>query len=85
VHVEAAAPGVFTLGQFFGIWGQPLTNTDIAGITGLPVVVYTVDDGVVEEIPDDQWTDIELLSKRQIVIQIGTPVTSIQAYTWNGD
>jgi len=85
VHVEAATPGVFTLGQFFGIWGQPLTNTDVAGITGLPVVVYTVDDGVVDEIPDTEWAAIELTSKRQIVIQIGTPVTSIQAYTWSGD
>ena len=86
VHVEAAAPGVFTLGQFFAIWGQPLTNTDVAGITGLPVVVYTVDSSnVVTEVPDTDWADIELNSKVQIVIAIGTPLTEIPNYTWTGD
>ena len=48
-------------------------------------MVYTVDDNVVSEVPDDQWDDIELQSKRQIVIQIGTPLTEIPAYTWSGD
>jgi hypothetical protein len=33
IHVEAAAPGTFTLGQLFAIWGQSLTNTNIAGLT----------------------------------------------------
>jgi len=51
----------------------------------LPIVVYSVDDNVVSEVPDDEWNDIELTSKRQIVIQIGTPLTEIPNYTWTGD
>jgi len=85
VHVEAAEPGVFTLGNFFAIWGQPFNNTSVGDITGLPIVVYSVDDNVVTEVPDDEWNDIELTSKRQIVIQIGTPLTEIPNYTWTGD
>jgi len=86
VHVESAAPGVFTLGQFFGIWGMSLTNTDVAGITGLPVVLYSVDSSnVVTEVPDTGWKDIELTSHKQIVIVIGTPITEIPNYTWTGD
>ena len=85
VHVEAAEPGVFTLGNFFAIWGQPFNNTSVGDITGLPIVVYSVDDNVVSEVPDDEWDDIELTSKRQIVIQIGTPLTEIPNYTWTGD
>ena len=85
VHVEAGAPGVFTLGQFFAVWGEPFNNTTVADITGLPIVVYTVDDNVVTEVPDDEWNDIELTSKRQIVIQVGTPLTEIPNYTWTGD
>ena len=85
LHVEAGAAGVFTLGQFFAVWGEPFNNTTVADITGLPIVVYTVDDNVVTEVPDDEWNDIELTSKRQIVIQIGTPLTEIPNYTWTGD
>ena len=86
IHMEAAAPGVFTLGQFFAIWGMSLTNTDVAGITGLPIVVYTVDtSNVVTEVPDTGWADLEMTSHEQIVIVIGTPVTEIPNYTWTGD
>jgi len=86
VHVEASAPGVFTLGQFFGIWGMSLTNTDVAGMTGLPIVVYTVDENkAVKEVPDTDWADIEFTSHNQIVIVVGTPITEIPNYTWTGD
>ncbi|MBC5828811.1 MAG: hypothetical protein GIW98_01275 [Candidatus Eremiobacteraeota bacterium] len=39
VHVEAPAVAQYTLGQFFDIWGQPLSNTNVAGNTG-SVQVY---------------------------------------------
>jgi hypothetical protein len=84
IHVESEAPGMFTLGQFFQIWGRSLTNTDLAGITGLPIVIYTTDDGTVTEVKDN-WADIELKSHREITIVVGTPITEIPNYTWNGD
>jgi hypothetical protein len=82
IHVEAPAPGVFTLGQLFAIWGQNLSSTDVAGFTGMPVTVYTTDDGVVSVATGD-WHDIELASHREITIQIGTAITEIPNFTWS--
>jgi len=81
LHVEAAAAGTFTLGQFFAIWGEPLDTTNIAGLTGMPVVVYVTDDGVVTKATGD-WHDIELKSHREITIQVGTAITEIPNFTW---
>jgi hypothetical protein len=30
IHMEAPSPQAFTLGQFFDIWGQPLSSTQVA-------------------------------------------------------
>jgi hypothetical protein len=84
IHVEALAPATFTLGQLFAIWGQPLTNTNVAGLTGLPVVVYVTDNGTVTEVADN-WTNIELTSHREITIVVGTAITAIPNITWSGN
>lgn len=84
IHVEAPAPATFTLGQLFAIWGQPLTSSDIAGLMGMPVVVYVTDNGVVTQNTGD-WSAIELTSHREITIQVGTPITEIPNFTWTGD
>jgi hypothetical protein len=85
IHVEAAAPATFTLGQLFAIWGQPLESTNVAGLTGMPVTIYVTDNnGVVTEATAN-WRDIELLSHREITIQVGTPVTEIPNFTWSGN
>jgi hypothetical protein len=83
IHVEAPAPGVFTLGQFFQIWGQPLQTDNIAGLSGMPVVVYLVDDGVVSKY-DGALADIELTSHRLVTLQVGTAITEVPNITWNG-
>lgn len=84
LHVEAAAPGTFTLGQFFALWGQPLGDTNVAGLVGMPVVVYVTDNGVVTEASGD-WHDIELKSHREITIQVGTAITEIPNFTWSAN
>lgn len=84
VHVEATGPGTFTLGQLFEIWGQPLSTTNVGGITGLAVEVFVTDDGVVTKV-EDNWANIELQSHRGITIQIGTPITEVPNVTWEGD
>ena len=81
IHVEAPAAGTFTLGELFAVWGEPLSYTDVGGNPGLPVVFYIVDNGVVTQYTGDP-TAIELTGYRQIVIQIGTPISEIQNYTW---
>lgn len=85
IHVEGPAPAVFTLGQFFQIWGQPLEPDNIAGLTGKPVVIYVTDNnGVVTEASGD-WHDIELISHREITIQVGSPIDEIPNYTWRAN
>jgi len=81
LHVEAPAEGMFTLGQVFTIWGEPLSDTNVAGLTGMPVVVYVTDNGTVTQV-DSDWDKIELKSHREITIQVGTPITEIPNFTW---
>lgn len=83
VHVEAEAPGTFTLGQFFAIWGQPLEPMNVAGHPGIPVVIYIVDGNSALRYEGD-FAAIELTSRRGIVIQIGTKIAEIPRYTWFG-
>lgn len=84
IHVESPVPMRFTLGQFFAIWGQPLSNTNVGGLTGLPVVVYIADGTSVTRYTGDPG-EIELTSHREITIQVGSPISSIPNYTWAGD
>lgn len=81
IHVEAATYTRMTLGQFFSVWGQPLSYTNVAGITGLPVSIYINDGNELRQHTGDPG-DIELLGRRSITIVIGTPVTTIPTYSW---
>jgi hypothetical protein len=80
--VHAPAAGTYTLGQVFQIWGQPLSSTDVAGLTGMPVRVFVVDNGVVTENTGD-WSAIELTNHRLITIQVGTDIAEVPNFTWN--
>jgi len=79
LHVEAPIDATFTLGQFFSIWGQPLSRTNVAGLTNLPVVVYIQDGGNLRKYQGD-LASIELRSFRSVVIQMGTPLAEIPTY-----
>jgi hypothetical protein len=71
-----------TLGQFFTIWGQSLSRDNIAGITGLPVVIYLEDNGALSVYTGDPAT-IELATFRSITIQLGTRLDEIPVYDWS--
>lgn len=83
VHVTPAAAGTFTLGQLFQIWGQPLTSSNVAGISGLPVEIFVTDNGTVTKVEEADWSNIELKSHREITISLGTEVTEIPNFTWS--
>ena len=85
IHLEAPAQGVFTLGQMFRIWGQPLERTNVAGFAGLPVVVYIVEANATTATKyEGDLKTIELTSHRGIVFQIGTEIPEIPRYRWYG-
>lgn len=81
IHIEAPAPTRFTLGQFFAVWGQPLSYSNVAGLTGLPIVVYVEDGGAVRQYTGD-LADLELSMHRSITIQVGSQLAEIPSYTW---
>ena len=83
LHVESPVPVNYQLGSFFKIWGQPLSRTNVGGITGLPIVVYVTDNGTTVRHEGDPST-IELRSKRLITIQIGAQLTELPNFTWSG-
>jgi hypothetical protein len=39
IHIESPVQRTFTLGDFFGIWGQPLSTTEVGAAQG-PVIAY---------------------------------------------
>ena len=79
LHVEPTNFDRVTLGQFFNIWGQPLTRTNVAGQLNTPVVVYVRDGGNLR-IHQGDPAAIELKSYRSIVIQLGTPLAEVPAF-----
>lgn len=73
IHIEAPqihppAGGDYTLGQFFDIWGQPLTRTNVAGLKG-PVTVYL--NGAKY---DGDLESIALKSHENITLEVGAPL-----------
>jgi hypothetical protein len=81
IHTASTTYKRFTLGDFFSVWGQPLTTTNVAGITGEPIVIYVEDKGDLRRFMGDPAT-IELTSHRSIVIQIGSQLPQIPTYDW---
>ena len=79
LHVEPNNYDRVTLGQFFNIWGQPLTRTNVAGQLNTPVVVYVRDGGNLRIYQGDPAA-IELKSYRSIVIQLGTPLAEVPSF-----
>jgi hypothetical protein len=78
VHMEdaAAPPSPFTLGQVFDIWGEPLTNGNIAGFMG-PTIAYV---GTTPFGGDPRT--IPLSNHEQITLEVGGPYVFPPFYTW---
>jgi hypothetical protein len=81
LHIETDVSKVFTLGQFFALWGQPLSATTVAGLQGTPTY-YLVDKEKVTRYTADP-SAITLDAHREIVIVTGTPPTQVPRYNWN--
>lgn len=74
IHVESPDDRTYTLGQFFDIWGQPLTTTNVAGLKG-PVRAF-VDGKPYSGNP----RAIVLGAHTQITLEVGTPTVPPPTY-----
>ncbi|MCW2644382.1 MAG: hypothetical protein QOF87_2835 [Pseudonocardiales bacterium] len=77
IHVESPNQTNYTLGQFFAIWKQPLTASQIGPATGTLTVFVN----------GTRYTgnpaDIVLKSHEDIQIDVGTPAVAAQKIDWS--
>ncbi|HEV1997051.1 MAG TPA: hypothetical protein VGR61_02840 [Candidatus Dormibacteraeota bacterium] len=72
IHMEAPGQRTFTLGQFFDIWGQPLTSSRVA-LVDVPAGQFAV---FVDGHPyTGDPREAQLKAHTQVVIEIGKQVT----------
>jgi len=84
IHIEAPSFHTFTLGNFFDIWGEPLTKTNVAGAKpkkNEPVVVWV--DG---QRSNADPRKLELTQHLDVTIEVGPPYSKPAPFTaWNGN
>lgn len=76
IHIESPENRAFTLGDFFDIWGEPLSRTHVADFTG--EVRVSVDGTVFTGDP----RNIPLNAHTQITIEVGTPLVAPPLYVF---
>jgi hypothetical protein len=79
VHVEAPVTTTFNLGQFFAIWGQPLSSGNVAGFTG------TVTAYVDSTLYTGDLAAIDFQEHRQITLIVGAVPDTIPVYAFPAD
>lgn len=78
IHIESPTKRIYTLGNFFDEWHQPLSRTVLAGATGK----------VTAFLNGKPWTQdpraIPLLPHASIQLDVGTPVVPARVISWAG-
>ncbi len=78
IHVESPSVRIYTLGNFFNEWNQPLSQTQVAGDKGK----------VTAFLNDKPWTQnptaIPLLPHASIQLDVGSPVVPPHEISWAG-
>lgn len=82
VHVESTVEKTFTVGQFFHVWGQPLSINGVAGLNGIPHF-YLIENDQITPYTSDPAT-IPFTWHREIAIVIGTPPAVLDRNSWAG-
>jgi hypothetical protein len=77
IHIESPTDRVYTLGNFFDVWHQPLSADQIAGVQG----------HVTAFLNGRPWTrslrDIPLLPHALIQLDVGQPAPPLQSVNWS--
>lgn len=78
IHIESPTARIYTLGDFFDEWHQPLSSSQVAGSSG-PVKAFL--DG-------KPWTAspraIPLTPHAEIQLDVGSPVVPFRGISWDG-
>jgi hypothetical protein len=77
IHIEPPSSLAFTLKNWFDLWGEPLSATEVAGYTG-NVAVYV--NGMLQ--PGVDPNTVQFSPFEEITLVIGTPPSWIPAYTF---
>ena len=76
IHIESPTAKTYTLGEFFALWGQPLTSTQVAGAKGR--LTAWVDGRRYHGDP----AAIRLGSHEDVQIDVGSPVVAPRTVDW---
>lgn len=84
IHIEAPNFRSFTLGNFFDVWGQPLSRTNVAGAKLKPGERVMVWVGGKPYAGDPRR--IELVEHLDVTIDVGPPYAKPKPFTaWDGN
>ncbi len=78
IHIESPTRRVYTLGNFFDIWRQPLSANQVAGASGKVTALVN----------GKPWTksvrDLPLDSHTVVQLNVGSPPVPFQNVAWSG-
>ena len=78
IHIESPTQRIYTLGDFFDEWHQPLSSSQVAAASGT----------VVAFVNGKPWTQsprsIPLKPHAVIQLDVGSPAVNFQPFSWAG-
>lgn len=76
IHIESPVHRVYTLGDFFDEWGQPLGPGQVGPASGHVTAIYN------RHLYQGNPRDIPLTAHAQIQLEVGTPLIAPVSITW---
>jgi hypothetical protein len=77
IHIESPTQRIYTLGDFFDVWRQPLTTGNVAGAKGTITAIVN----------GKTWTKslraIPLDSHTVVQLNVGNPAVAFQPVNWS--
>jgi hypothetical protein len=70
IHIESPVQRVYTLGNFFDVWGQALTATQVGPVTGAVTALYN------GQVFRGSPRDIPLTKHAQVQLEVGRPLVA---------
>lgn len=85
IHIESpSTTKAFTLGQFFDLWGVPLSSTQVGPATGTVTAFFT-SPGKSPKLYTGDPRNLPLGDHYQIQLDVGTPIVApVQITNWGG-